>query len=469
MTRSGDYAQLLKALCIAGFPTLQKSVSELWTEHLLGAGGDYLIQNQPFHESEAAVFVRAVHSRRQLVQVLGDFWFNHFNVFPEDVLVTSVFSHYEQDVIRAHALGNFREMLEAVATSPAMLFYLDNVASRNSGPNANFSRELFELHTLGAENYLGVGLQSEVPKDEAGNPIGYVDADVFEATRCFTGWTFDDDVGAFLYRSDWHDRFQKNVLGGFFPQDQAPLRDGRDVLDLLAAHPGTARHIARKLCRRLVSDSPSARLVEETAAVFAAAKDAPDQLAQVVRSILLSSEFRSTWGGKVKRPFEVIASFLRALGADLNLLSNSHPDFSDDPVSTGLKFLMPQTGNAPFGRRTPDGYPDTQQDWLGAASLIQGWRLMNYLLNIRNESEALWFDAVADTPADLRSANALADFWIQRLLGRPMGSADRLEIVAFMAQGRDPDVPLNLADDFVRGRLRTMIGLIAMSPEFYWR
>ncbi len=201
---------------LAGFPTLQKSVSELWTEHLLGAGGDYLIQNQPFHESEAAVFVRAVHSRRQLVQVLGDFWFNHFNVFPEDVLVTSVFSHYEQDVIRAHALGNFREMLEAVATSPAMLFYLDNVASRNSGPNENFSRELFELHTLGAENYLGVGLQSEVPKDEAGNPIGYVDADVFEATRCFTGWTFDDDVGAFLYRSDWHDRFQKNVLGGFF-------------------------------------------------------------------------------------------------------------------------------------------------------------------------------------------------------------------------------------------------------------
>ena len=94
---------------------------------------------------------------------------------------------------------------------------------------------------------------------------------------------------------------------------------------------------------------------------------------------------------------------------------------------------------------------------------------MNYLLNIRNESEALWFDAVADTPADLRSANALADFWIQRLLGRPMGSADRLEIVVFMAQGRDPDVPLNLADDFVQGRLRTMIGLIAMSPEFYWR
>ena len=407
---------------LAGFPTLQKSVSQLWTDHLLGAGGDYLIQRQPFHKSEAAVFVRAVHSKRQLIQVLSDFWFNHFNVFPEDVLVTSVFSHYEQDVIRANVLGNFREMLEVVATSPAMLFYLDNVASRNSGPNENFSRELFELHTMGAENYLGVGLQSEVPRDEAGNPIGYVDADVFEATRCFTGWSFDDDIGVFLYRSDWHDRFQKNVPGQFFPQDQPPLQDGRDVLDVLAAHPGTARHIARKLCRRLVSDSPSARLVEETAVVFTAAKDDSDQLAQVVRSILLSSEFRNTWGGKVKRPFEVISSFLRALGADLNLLSTSHPDFRDDPVSTGLKYLMAQTGNAPFGWKTPDGYPDTQQDWLGAASLIQGWRLMNYLLNLRNENEVLWYDAVADTPADLRSANALADFWIQRLLGRPMRS-----------------------------------------------
>ena len=337
---------------LAGFPTLQKSVSQLWTDHLLGAGGDYLIQRQPFHESEAAVFVRAVHSKRQLIQVLSDFWFNHFNVFPEDVLVTSVFSHYEQDVIRANVLGNFREMLEVVATSPAMLFYLDNVASRNSGRNENFSRELFELHTMGAENYLGVGLHSEVPRDEAGNPIGYVDADVFEATRCFTGWSFDEDIGVFLYRSDWHDRFQKNVLGQFFPQDQPPLQDGRDVLDVLAAHPGTARHIARKLCRRLVSDSPSARLVEETAVVFAAAKDDSDQLAQAVRSILLSSEFRNTWGGKVKRPFEVISSFLRALGADLNLLSTSHPDFRDDPVSTGLKYLMAQTGNAPLvGRR----------------------------------------------------------------------------------------------------------------------
>ena len=293
-----------------------------------------------------------MHSKRQLIQVLSDFWFNHFNVFPEDVLVTSVFSHYEQDVIRANVLGNFREMLEVVATSPAMLFYLDNVASRNSGRNENFSRELFELtpwerRTIWALDFRAKSLEMRpVIRSATWTPMSSrpLDASPDGPSMTISVSSSTAVIGTIDSK--------KNVLGQFFPQDQPPLQDGRDVLDVLAAHPGTARHIARKLCRRLVSDSPLARLVEETAVVFAAAKDDSDQLAQAVRSILLSSEFRNTWGGKVKRPFEVISSFLRALGADLNLLSTSHPDFRDDPVSTGLKYLMAQTGNAPLvGRR----------------------------------------------------------------------------------------------------------------------
>ena len=94
---------------------------------------------------------------------------------------------------------------------------------------------------------------------------------------------------------------------------------------------------------------------------------------------------------------------------------------------------------------------------------------MNYLLNLRGDDEVLWFDAVADTPDGVQTSDALADFWIERLLGRPMKTEDRHEIVAFMAVGRDPEIPLSLADDEVRRRVRTMIGLIAMSPEFYWR
>ena len=114
-------------------------------------------RNQPHHETETAVFIRAVYSERQLLEVLADFWHNHFNVFPQSGTIASVFSHYNNSVIRTHLLGNFREMLEAVATSPAMLFYLDNFVNNNAGPNENYARELFELHTLGADRYLGVG------------------------------------------------------------------------------------------------------------------------------------------------------------------------------------------------------------------------------------------------------------------------------------------------------------------------
>ena len=293
------------------YTTLTKSQTQLWAEHTRGPSS---ARNQPLHETEAAVFIRAVHSKRQLREVLADFWNNHFNVFPQSGTISSVFSHYDNSVIRPNLLGNFREMLEAVATSPAMLFYLDNYLNINAGPNENYARELFELHTLGADRYLGVVRQNEVPRDEAGKPVGYVDDDVYEATRSLTGWTVNEDTGEFFYRTDRHDRFQKNVLGQFLPPDQPPLADGKMVLDLLASHPGTGRHIAYKLCRRLVADHPSPALVEEVAQVFTATWQAPDQLAQVTRRILLSQEFRLTWGRKVKRPFEVLTSFLRGLG-----------------------------------------------------------------------------------------------------------------------------------------------------------
>src|SRR5690606_2214012 len=147
---------------------------------------------------------------------------------------------------------------------------------------------LFELHTLGAENYIGVRRQDEVPRDTDGEPVAYVDDDVYESTRAFTGWGVNFDTGAFEYFPDRHDRFQKYVLGRFLRVDQPSLKDGTDVLDAVAYHPGTARHISRKLCRRLIADDPPQRVVEEAAGVFLAHRDSPDQLRQVVRAILRS-------------------------------------------------------------------------------------------------------------------------------------------------------------------------------------
>ena len=247
----------------------------LWDWYINGnAPSGNTSSSVPRDELTRATFLRAIYSEKQLVEVMTDFWLNHFNVNINDSsFVRATYSHLDL-VIRQGLLGSFRTMLEAVTASTAMLYYLDNYTSSNAGPNENFSRELFELHTLGAENYLGVIEQSAVPLDPEGRPIGYVDADVFEATRCFTGWSFsfgqsgDGDTGLFYYRSDWHDRFQKTVLGVFIPQDQADLKDGRDVLDALASHPGTGRYIARKLCRRLIADDPPQNVVEAAAAVF---------------------------------------------------------------------------------------------------------------------------------------------------------------------------------------------------------
>ncbi len=437
----------------------------------------YINDNAPNGETSSQVprdeltrwtFLRAMYSEKQLVEVLADFWHDHFNVDIDHAsFIRATFPHLDL-VIRGELLGNFRAMLESVTRSTAMLYYLDNYTSSNAGPNENFSRELFELHTLGAENYLGVLQQHEVPLDGNGLPVGYVDADVFEATRCFTGWSFsfgssgDGDTGLFYYRSDWHDRFQKHVLGTFIPQDQPDLKDGRDVLDALASHPGTGRHIARKLCRRLLADQPPQSVVDAAAATFTAQWQAPDQLRQVCEVILLSDEFRTTWGEKIKRPFEIAVGAMRAGGADFTL------KMGDSDTSSFLG-RYDDTGQELFNWPAPNGFPDVRGAWLSMTPRVMTWRLCGWLIDFDDDAGNFYLDVVGQTPAGVRTANELADFWIDRILNRPMDAQDRDEIVQFMSQGINPDFDLDLADEDTADRLRSMVGVILMSPDFLWR
>ncbi|HMK73046.1 MAG TPA: DUF1800 family protein, partial [Myxococcaceae bacterium] len=168
----------------------------------------------------AAKPIRATESRRQLEEVLLDFWFNHFNVAAQKGAVRWMLASYEQEALRPHLFGSFRALLGAVAHHPAMLFYLDNWAStregfdlaalRRSGVpvpdklaqlgrlglNENYARELLELHTLGVDG-------------------GYTQGDVREVARCFTGWGIDRprQVGTFAFHPLAHDRGEKRVLG----------------------------------------------------------------------------------------------------------------------------------------------------------------------------------------------------------------------------------------------------------------
>ena len=449
-------------IAAAGFTTLNKSQAQLWLDHV-EADVSYSERIRPFFEIERMAFLRGVHSKRQLAEVLADFWHNHFNVYGYDYWSGPLWVHYDRDVIRANQLGNFRVMLEAVATSPCMLYYLDNYTSSNAGPNENWARELIELHTLGAENYLGVMRQIDVPLDGSGKPVGYVDDDVFEATRSFTGWTFDFDTGLFEYRSDWHDKFQKTVLGTYMPPNQAALADGQDVLDAVAFHPGTARHIARKLCRRLISDDPPQTVVDAAATVFEAGKNDSDQLAQVVRTILLSAEFRTTWGEKIKRPFEVAVGAMRAADADFSFAI-------DESETDSFFWRYDQAGQPLFSWRAPNGYSDLREDWQSATPRVHLWRLCNWLVDVEDDADNHLLDVVGQTPTGVRTANELADFWMDRVLARPMPAAERAEIVEFMAQGHNPsyDLPVD-SDGGTQERLRSMVSLIFMSPSFLWR
>ncbi|MCB9138991.1 MAG: DUF1800 domain-containing protein [Caldilineaceae bacterium] len=440
-----------------GFTTLNKSLSQLWADHVV-ADVDWEERIRPARETEQAAWLRAVYSKRQLVEVLADFWHNHFNVYGFDYWSAPVWSHYDRQVIRANMLGNFRTFLGAVATHPAMLYFLDNTTNTSAGPNENFARELFELHTMGAENYLGVVEdRNDVPLDDQGRPVGYIDKDVYQATECFTGWTIDRDTGEFSFHENDHSRYEKIVLntsiGDFLGQ-----QDGEIVLDLLADHPGTARHIARKLCRRLISDEPPESVVQAAADVFHAQRDAPDQLKQVVRTILLSDEFRTTWGQKVKRPFEYSVAILRAGKAEFAL-------------NDSFRWNYGRMGQPLFQWQPPDGYPDNRSAWTGTMPILQRWKHCNWLAEWTyedgpNEGDyRLRFEQ--EMPGDRTTPNQIVDFWSQRLLGRSLPAQERGSIVNFIAQGRNPDFALPA--DLVGERTRFTVALMMMAPSFLWR
>jgi uncharacterized protein (DUF1800 family) len=454
-------------LAAQGFSTLGKSRQQLWQEHVVKEGVTREERMQPVSETLRATFLRAIYSKRQLVEVLADFWHNHFNVYGWDSWSAGTWVHYDRDVVRGNLLGNFRQMLGAVAQSAAMLYYLDNVSNTSAGPNENYARELFELHTLGAENYLGVAsivgpdgqYLHPAPKDANGHPLLYIDEDIYAATQCFTGWRINTESGDFQFVDSVHAKYSKIVLAQATPSG-AGVQDGEFVLDLLAAHPGTARYLCRKLCRRLIADVPPESIVEAAAAVFYSQREAPDQLKQVVRTILLSPEFRAAWGEKIKRPLEYTCSLLRASGANF-------------AWSDSFRYRYDALGQAFYNWRPPDGYPDRKEEWSSTMPMLQRWRFCNWLMDgwrVGGEGpdkETLRIDCRSQMPAHITSAAAIVEFWAQRLLGRSLPAAEREPLIEFMAGGRNPENSLPASQ--IDKQLRFLVGLFFMAPSFQWR
>jgi len=324
-------------------------------------------------ELTAAKVVRAVESRRQLQEVLVDFWFNHFNVSAEKGPVRWMVTSYERDAIRTHVFGYFRELLGATAHHPAMLFYLDNwlsvrepdpsrakPGSPRAGLNENYARELLELHTVGVNR-------------------GYTQQDVSETARCFTGWSIEqpDRKATFVFRDRAHDPGPKRVMRLSIPRGGG-VSDGEAVLDYLALNPATARFIATKLCRKFVSDNPPPQLVDRIAAVFL---QTGGYLPSVYAALFSAPEFWSdeAFGAKTKTPFEFAVSGIRALGGQ----------------TTGDVQLLQQIerlGEPLYRAQAPTGYPDAAQAWINAGAL----------LNRINFGLALASNRIHGTTADVR-------------------------------------------------------------------
>ena len=362
---------------VSAYSTINKTAAQLWTEHVRGS--DYIEQNLPVWQVERLTILRGMYSQWQLREVLFDFWFNHFNVYGREFPTQGMMPEYDR-VVRQHMFGNFGNMLNGIAKTACMLYYLDNYANTWPYPNENYAREVLELHTLGAiENYYGAVDPATLGNNAQGQRTGYTEIDVFQFARALTGWGVEDasdgpaDTGAFIFRPDNHYDFSQGPIKvmGVTINSSGGETDVTGVLNYLAGHFGTARNIAWKLCTRLIGDNPPASIVDSTADQFYTRRNDSDQLREVYRHILQSTEFQTTWGTKVKRPIETIIRAMRAVGVDLTFRFASN-DYSSP--SAGIFYRLEDTSHYPFGYHAPTGFPDEKEIWQGSGPLVMSWR-----------------------------------------------------------------------------------------------
>lgn len=385
------------------FDTLHEPADALWNHE----------ERVVIEELQRATLLRAIYSRRQLLEVMVGLWTDHLNIDVSKGACARLKTVDDREVVRPHALGRFRDLLRASALSPAMLVYLDGTENRRRSPderpNENYARELLELHALGVDG-------------------GYRQEDVMEAARCLTGWRVRRRWrrGHVEFDRAAHDDGEKVVLGVKIPAGGGE-GDLERLLDAVAGHPSTARHVARRLCRRFVCDAPPEALVAEVAAEFAATKG---DLRACVRKVLLSEAFAAARGAKVKRPMRFVVSALRALAADTH-------------APRPLLDVLERLGQPPFRYPTPDGYPEEAAPWMGTLP----WRWTFAMALARGEAPGVGVDhaALADMLGGSPSLERVGAY----LLGRALTAEERRALEPAWAEDR-----------------RLGLGLLLASPAF---
>lgn len=357
-----------------------------------------------------ATLARQLWSERQLLEVMVDFWSNHLHVTCPFGGAWSTRTSYDRDVVRAHALGRFRDLLHASARHPAMLRYLDNDRSHRRSVNENYGRELLELHTVGVDS-------------------GYTERDVRHSAYLMTGRTVDER-DEFVYEPDRHWIDPVRVLDFRHPNATRPggLTAGDEYLAYLASHPATATSIARKLAVRFVTDHPPDGLVERLATAYL---DHDTAIVPVLRTLFSSLEFWIATGRKTRRPLENLVATVRTL------------QITPGPDTPGalehLYWLTNRLGQAPLAWRPPDGYPDVAAAWGGAHGTLAIW----------NSHRALalgWHDGLTYPPPESLVADPpgtmgdYLDALAQRLLFQPVEPRHRRALLELVEAGEDTPV-----------------------------
>jgi uncharacterized protein (DUF1800 family) len=424
-------------------------------------------------ELSMAKVTRSIYSERQLQQVMDDFWFNHFNVFAGKGEDRYYLTAYERDVIQPRAFGKFKDLVTSTAKSPAMLFYLDNFLSADPraaqrqameraarqmrrgrfgwppaprpaanpqqakknerGLNENYGRELMELHTLGVDG-------------------GYTQKDVTEVARCFTGWTIDKprQYADFKFDDRLHDPDPKIVMGKKI--HAGGMKDGEQVIDLLVHHPSTAKFISTKLARRFVSDNPPPALVERMTKTF---QSSDGDIKAVLHAMIWSPEFwsRESYHAKIKTPFELVVSAVRALGTDV-----------DTPMP--LVQWVGRIGEPLYQCQPPTGYSDKAEAWVNSGALLNR---LNYSLALAgNKMRGARTDVTSLLGVDASAEPKTAlDRAVQVFLGGQVGptTVETLEKQldnpqVLQAKLDDPRKPVDLG---------VVAGLVLGAPEFQRR
>lgn len=415
---------------LAPYSTLQAEPAEL-----IDSEQPYM----PLAELTAATLLRGIYSRRQLYEMVVDFWSNHFNIYFRKGIVRAFKTADDRHVIRPHVLGKLQDLLLASAKSPAMLIYLDNAQSTADRPNENYARELLELHTLGVNG-------------------GYTQFDVQEMARAFTGWGISrlrgrrGQPGEFYFDDQNHDSGEKLILGATIPANGG-IGEGEQIIAMLAEHPSTAEFISYKLAQRFVADEPPTSIVSAAAATFSASRG---DIALTLGTILHSEEFKASLGTKLKRPLEVFLSALRSTGATLAEISTrgSGRNGNRRGGRAALADHLSLMGQPLFLWETPDGYPDYAAAWASTNGTLARW---NYALAVAYDQgrsvSVDWAALAGDATDNTQALDALT----QRLLGGRLPDEAQAIILNFVGAA-----PLETS-------LPAMGALILSSPFFQYR